>query len=155
PVNTTSPPLLEQIARYPERGSVVFWHIGDRLGRNRQLPARQEELTRFRAALREIRKLPEEDGHPVSATVEGELPLFARAPIGLAMIGIHPRIWSTAQNLLESYAYLIQRRALTVRSNLEGTFWAWLPAAPPSIVVRNIWGDDTPPAWGVPPVQPE
>src|SRR5262249_10487328 len=28
-------------------------------------------------------------------------------------------------------------------------------AATPPEVVRNIWGDDTPPAWGTPPVQPE
>ena len=48
-----------------------------------------------------------------------------------------------------------QRRLLTVRSNLGGLFWAWIPATTPPEVVRNIWGDDTPPSWGTPPVQPE
>ena len=50
---------------------------------------------------------------------------------------------------------MLQRRLLTVRSNLGGFFWAWIPATTPPEVVRNIWGDNTPPAWGIPPVQPE
>ena len=34
-------------------------------------------------------------------------------------------------------------------------YWAWIPAAAPPIVRANIWGDDVPPAWGVPRVLPE
>ena len=58
-------------------------------------------------------------------------------------------------NLNETYSYFTQRKWLTVRSNLGGLFWAWIPAMTPPEVIRNIWGADTPPAWGTPPVQPE
>ena len=78
----------------------------------------------------------------MTATVEGELPLFARAPSGLDLIGIQPRMWASAQNFLETYEYLTQRKLLTVRSNLGGLFWAWIPATTPPDVVRNIWGDN-------------
>ena len=70
------------------------------------------------------------------------------------MIAIEPRFWGCAQELLESYAYMNQRRSLTVRSNLGMLFWAWIPAYTRPEVIRNIWGDDTPPSWGIPPVQP-
>ena len=43
---------------------------------------------------------------------------------------------------------------MTVRSNLGLLFWGWIPASTPAEVIRNIWGDDTPPSWGTPPVQP-
>ncbi len=147
--------LLDQITAYPLRKSVAFWHIGDRLGRQREIKTREEELARFRESLTAIRGLDDDDSHLVTANVEGELPLFARAPLGLDVIGFQPRMWASAQTLLESYEYLHQRRLLTVRSNLGGLFWAWIQAMTPPEVVRNIWGDNTPPPWGVPPVQPE
>jgi hypothetical protein len=148
--------VLDQIARFPLRDSVAFWHLADHLGRGRELTGRQQELTRFRDVLGAMRGTQsDDDAHPAIATVDGELPLFSRAPTGLDMIGVEPRLWGSSQGLLESYSYLIQRRALTVRSNLEGLFWAWLPAAPPPGVVRNIWGDDPPPGSIMPPVQPE
>ena len=34
-------------------------------------------------------------------------------------------------------------------------FFAWFPATPPPEFQRNVWGEDPPPAWGVPRVQPE
>ncbi len=70
------------------------------------------------------------------------------------MIAIEPSFWGASQELLENYEYMRQRRALTVRSNLGVLFWGWIPASTPDSVTRNIWGDDTPPAWGTPPVQP-
>jgi len=146
--------LLEQITNYPLRHAVAFWHIGDRLGRQREIKAREEEVAKFREALAAIRGLDDDDSHLTIANVEGELPLFARAPSGLDIVGIQPRLWSTAQDFLESYDYLNQRRLLTVRSNLGALFWAWIPASTPPDVVRNIWGDDPPPSWGTPPVQP-
>ncbi len=76
------------------------------------------------------------------------------APSGLDMIAIEPLFWGAGQELLENYKYMTQRRALTVRANLGLLFWGWIPASTPEVVTRNIWGDDTPPAWGTPPVQP-
>ncbi len=50
---------------------------------------------------------------------------------------------------------LASRKRLTVRSNVGALFWAWIPATSTPEVMRNIWGEDPPPAWGKPPVQPE
>jgi hypothetical protein len=146
--------LLEQMTAHPLRHAVAFWHVGDRLGRQRELKAREEELARIREGLAAIRSLDDEDSHLTIGNVDGELPLFARAPSGLDLIGIAPRLWSSAQELSESYDYFNQRRLLTVRSNLGGLFWAWIPATTPPEVTWNIWGGDTPPTWGIPPVQP-
>jgi hypothetical protein len=40
--------VLDQINAYPLRKSVAFWHFGDRLGRQREIKSRQEELARVR-----------------------------------------------------------------------------------------------------------
>jgi hypothetical protein len=147
--------VVDQIASYPLKNSVAFWHLGDHFGRDRDIKDREQEIERVRKAIGAIRGMDEKVSRLSTATVDGELERFSRVPLGLDMIGIQPRLWSSAQNFLESYEYLFQRRLLTVRSNLGGIFWAWIPAAAPPEVVRNIWGDDTPPSWGVPPVQPE
>jgi len=146
--------LLDQMNSHPLRHAVAFWHLGERLGRQRDIKARELEVAKIREGLAAIRARDDDDSHLTIANVDGELPLFARAPSGLDMIGIQPRLWSSAQEFLESYDYLNQRRLLTVRSNLGGLFWAWIPASTPPEVMRNIWGDDPPPSWGTPPVQP-
>jgi hypothetical protein len=148
-------PLTEQMNAYPFRDAVAFWDIGDHLGRKREIAARTAELSRFREALGSVRELDEADSRLVIGTVEGDFPLYARAPMGLDVIAIEPRLWACAQSFLESYQYLAQRKLLTARSNLAGLFWAWIPAATPPAVIRNIWGDNTVPAWGAPSVQPE
>ena len=112
-------------------------------------------MAQFREALGAVRELDDDSSHLVTATVDGELPLFSRAPMDLDVIGIEPKLWACAQTYMENYQYLSQRKLLTARSNLAGLFWAWIPASTPQEVVRNIWGDNTVPAWGVPPVQPE
>ena len=52
-------------------------------------------------------------------------------------------------------AFLNQRRRLTALSKLGALYWAWIPVSAPPIVRENIWGEDPPPAWGKPRVQPE
>ncbi len=143
-----------QINAYPLRGSVAFWQMGNHLGKQRPIAAREEELANFREAIAAVRSLDDDVSHLTLATVEGELGLFARAPTGLDMVAIEPRFWGGVQDLLECYRYMIQRRSLTVRSNLGLLFWGSIPASTPPEVTRNIWGDDTPPSWGTPPVQP-
>jgi len=152
----TTQRLLDEIAAFPHRQAVTFWYLGDRLGRDRELAARETELARTRRALAALRKLDGNDSHLGLASVEGDLRLFARAPVGLDTIAIRPRFWGSGVGLLENFLYLIQRRESTVGSNLGALFWAWIPAAAPAGVSRNIWGDDTPPesAWTSPPVQP-
>ncbi len=147
--------VRDQIASYPLKESVAFWYLGEQYGRERDIKDREQELARVREAIGAIRGMDENLSHLATATIDGELAQYARAPLGFDLIGIRPRLWSSARNFLESYEYLLQRRLLTVRSNLGSLFWAWIPASAPPEVVRNIWGDDTPPSWGVPPVQPE
>src|SRR5262249_38859959 len=143
------------MAAYPIRHSVVLWYLGDRLGRHRELAIRKQELEQVRAALAAMRGLDDDDSHLATATVEGELRLYARSPSNLDILGIQPRVWGTSQSLLDGLDYLNQRRALTIRSNPEAFLWAWISATPAPEVSRNIWGDDVPPAWGVPPILPE
>ena len=147
--------LLDEVNAYPLRQAVAFWHIADHLGGKREIKSRREEVTKIREAVAAIRDLQDGGSHLVTATVLGELPLYSRLPSGLDILGIEPRLWGSAQSFLESYQHLNQRKLLTVRSNLGGLFWAWIPATAPPEVVRNIWGEDTPPSWGTPPVQPE
>jgi hypothetical protein len=147
--------VRDQIATYPLKDSVAFWHLGDHFGRDRDPKDREHELERARDAIAAVRGIDDRLSRVATATIDGELAKYARAPLGLDLLGIQPRIWCSTQNLLESYEYLMQRRLLTVRSNLGSSFWAWIPASAPPDIVRNVWGDDTPPAWGVPPVQPE
>jgi hypothetical protein len=147
--------VLEQIAKYPLPEGAAFWDLGDRLGRLRELKAREEELARVRACMSAIRGLDDDVSRLLTAKVEGELPLYTRSPAGLDIVGIEPRYWATNQNFSDTYEYLLQRKRLTVRSNVGGLFWAWINMKTPPEVVKNIWGEDSPPSWGIPPVQPE
>jgi hypothetical protein len=147
--------IVDQMAAYPQREHVAVWHLGDRLGRPRELAPRKEQLDRIRAVMSAMRGTDENGSHFATATVEGELRLFGLAPSNLDILGIQPRIWGTSQSFLDGLAYLGQRRAILVRSNPRAPLWAWIPTSPAPEVSRNIWGDDTPPSWGTPVVLPE
>jgi hypothetical protein len=146
--------IVEEINAHPLRSAVAIWYLGDHLGRRRTIAAREEELAGIREAIAAVRNLEDDVSHLTLATVEGDLGLFARAPSGLDMVTIEPRFWGASADPLESYRYMCQRKLMTVRSNLGLLFWGSIPASTPADVMRNIWGDDTPPSWGTPPVQP-
>ncbi len=133
----------------------MLWQIAEHLGGQREEAVRKQELDRVREILSEMRGLEGEDSHLATATIDGEYRLYARSPSNLDVIGIEPPVWGTSQSFLDGLAYLNQRRDLTVRSNPEALFWAWIPTTAPPGVARNIWGKDTPPEWGIPQVQPE
>ena len=97
--------LLDQMSNYPLRQSVAFWHLGDRLGRPREIKTRDDELAKFRESLTAIRGFDDDVSQLVTANVEGEFPLFARAPSGLDVIGIQPRMWASCQNYMDVYEY--------------------------------------------------
>jgi hypothetical protein len=145
--------LLEQMNAFPRRDAVAFWHLGNRLGRRREQAMRIEELTKTRELVSAVRQL-DDVSHLTIANVDGEIPSYSRAPAGLDIVGIQPQFWAGSLDFLETYRYLVQRRLLTVRSKLDIPFWAWIPASTSPEVMRNIWGDDPPPSWGTPPVQP-
>ena len=146
--------ILEEINDYPLRSAVAFWDLGSHLGKRRTIATREQELANIREAIAAIRNLEDDVSHLTLAGVDGDLGLFGRAPTGLDMIAIEPLCWASAQDPMDSYRYMSQRRSLTVRANLGLLFWGSIPASTSTEVVRNIWGDDTPPSWGVPPIQP-
>ena len=147
--------LLEEVKAYPYKQAVAFWHIGEGLGRKREIKDRDEELSRTRQFVTAMRQLPPEFSRITTGLVDGDLPLFSRTPGDLDTIGIQPLLWASGQELREGLEFLRQRRRLTALSNAGGFFWAWIPATAPPIVRANIWGDDVPPAWGNPQILPE
>jgi hypothetical protein len=147
--------VIAEVGSYAYKDAVAFWQIGEGLGRKRGLKVRDEELAKTRQLVTAMRQMPAEFSRITTGTVQGDLPLFSRAPGNLDTVGIQPLLWASAQDPLESLEFLKQRRRLTARSNLAGLFWAWISAAAPPIVSSNIWGDDVPPGWGVPQVTPE
>lgn len=140
---------------FPFGEHVAFWNLGNHLGSAIDLESRKVELDRIRAATAALRALPSNISHLTTAGVDGELPLFANGPKRLSIMAISPNAWGSAQEPIDTYRYLRQRRDLTALNNPEGNFFAWLPASPPLSVQTSIWGRDQPPAWGVPRVQPE
>jgi hypothetical protein len=147
--------IIKQVSAYPYKDQVAFWMLGEGLGRKRELKTRDAELNRTRKLIEQMRQLPAEYSRLTTAIVDGDLPLFARAPGNLETIGIQPLFWASAQELMENMVFLNQRRRLTALSKLGALYWAWIPVSAPPIVRENIWGDDVPPAWGRPRVQPE
>lgn len=140
---------------FPFRDDVAFWTVGNRLGRAVDLESRERELDRIRATNTALRKLPQDISHLTIGSVEGNLPFFANAPKQLSVMAITPNAWGSAQEPLDTYKFLRQRRDLTALNNPNGLFLAWLPATPPPSVQAAIWGQDAPPSWGTPRVQPE
>jgi hypothetical protein len=146
--------IVDEINSHPLRSSVAFWYLGDQLGRRRAIEAREEELASVREAIAAVRKLEDDVSHLTLGTVVGDLGLFARAPSGLDMVVVEPQFWGATADPLESYRYMCQRKLMTLRSNLGLMYWGSIPASTSADVIRNVWGDDTPPSWGTPPVQP-
>ncbi len=147
--------LLDEVDKYPYKDFVAFWQIGEGLGRKRSVQARTEELARARKVVTAMHQLPPDSSRITTGIVDGDIPLYSRAPGNLDTIGIQPLLWACSQEFTESLDFLKRRRHLAARSNLSGLFWAWIPAATPTIVRANVWGDDVPPAWGLPRVSPE
>lgn len=147
--------MIATAQRFPYRDAVAFWNLGEGLGRATDPDARGEELERIRAVNSGLRRHPPGVSELTTACVEGGLPDYAFAPKNLSIMGIHPICWGSVQDPFEVYNYLKQRREITALSNPGGLYAAWLPATAPPSVPMAVWGPGTPPAWGVPRVQPE
>jgi hypothetical protein len=142
-------------AAFPFREKVAFWGLGDELGRVDDLDARGAELDAVRAIKSAFRGLPREFSHLTTGVVVDGFSLYAKAPTNLDIVGLRPASWGSAQKPMDTYHYMVERRDLTARANPNALFFAWFPAAAFPEVQRNVWGDDPPPAWGYPVIQPE
>ncbi len=146
---------IRAIETIPERDSIALYRLGEGLGRRRETAVREQQVDRVRAAMRILRDQDEDAPRLATALVDGDLPLFARAPVGLDVVGVSVPGWGGSQAPLEIFQYLIQRKWLTARSNLSAPFMAWIPAAAPPEAVRNIWGEGSRSATARLPVLPE
>jgi hypothetical protein len=146
---------LAAAAAFPLRDKVAFWGLGDQLGRVEDPDARKAELDRVRSIKSGFRGLPRDFSHLTTGTVADGFSLYAQAPKHLDILAVRPNSWGSAQAPGQTYAFLAERRSLTARANPNGFFFAWLPAAPPPEVQKNVWGEDPPPSWGFPMIQPE
>jgi len=142
-------------SEFPFREDVAFWNVGNRLGHANRVEAREQELDRIRETNALIRKFPPPISRLTAGDVEGELAKFSFGPKRVSMLSITPNVWGSAQEPMDTYKFLKQRRQLNALENPGGLFLAWLPAVAPASVVTSVWGQDPPPAWGMPRVQPE
>jgi len=147
--------VAEAVAAYPQRGSVLAWDLGDRLGRALDPADRKDELEYVRALRQRIRALPGDFSKLTTAEVDGELRRYTLAPRNLEMVAVRPPCWGSSRAPMDSFMYLLQRRTLTTLSNAEQLFWAVLPARPPAEVAAAVWGVDPPPPGLDARVQPE
>ncbi len=147
--------MLAEAAAFPFKDHVFAWSLGDDLGQAKDLDVRKAALRKIRDAVLLFRKA-RPGGTPFTiASVVGMLPEYARVPENLDLIVTPATAWATVQDPFENYQYLEQRRLLTARSNADAPLFAALDVTAPPIYREMIWGDDQPPAWALPRVQPE
>ncbi len=146
---------LSEVRGFPFAAATAFWMLGRDLGRNREVKVRDAELARVRKLIRGIRDLPPDASRLTMGEVRGDLPLYARSPLNLDAIAIPTNHWAADQGQNEFFRFLVQRRDLTAKANIGQPFWATIPAAPSPGLQAAIWGEEPPPAWGVPRPLPE
>jgi hypothetical protein len=147
--------VIASAKAFPFGDSVVAWDLGERLGRSADAKERRDQLQQVRALITRMRSLPAEASHVTTGLIDDDLPRYSRAPQNLNILGIRPSAWGSSYAPVDTYAFLRQRRDLTVRSNPGALYWALLPAAPPAAVPLGVWGQDEPPPGGSPVVQAE
>ena len=147
--------VVEEAEKFAGRASVFAWSLGDHLGLSNDIKARRDRLEATRSTVSRLRRLPGSVSRLTTGVIDDGLPLFAGGPRRLPMLGVRPTIWGSSVSFMNNYHFLKQRRDLVVMSNAGALFWAILPAVAPVEVPRAIWGQDVPPAWGNPRVQPE
>lgn len=148
--------VLRSLDAYPLAGSVAFWDLGEGLGGSRSLADRDVELERTRAI---VQGLADRAGVGVSrlttATLDGDFGFYSRPPGRLDLMGAAAEIWGTTNEPIDFLSYLKQRQDLSALRNPDAIYWTWIPAVAPPGIGEAIWGQDAPPAWGHPLVQPE
>jgi hypothetical protein len=140
---------------YPLKASVAFWDLGEQLGSSTDAETRNVELERMRAIVTAIRDLPDDTPKLTTGEVAGLYPQYALPGQNFDLMGVDPVFWATAREVADTYQFLQARRNLTALWNQRAPYWAWVDATMPLNARAAIWGEDTPPAWGDPRLQPE
>ena len=146
--------------RLPE--AVAFWDVGRNLGLMPDNPSSDRQLERNRrlvGLLHETAQQAITENKPfsdiISGSVAGRYSNYALTQNNLMMMGIDPTGWSAGKSTADVLAYFTQRRNLAVLSSRQILYWAWISARSEPAVVRQLWGNDLPPAWGYPRRLPE
>lgn len=151
----TAQDALDQAAAFPVPDAVAFWELGASLGGSVDPALRKTELERVRQVLLGLHERPAGRPRLATAIVSGDFARYASPGRGLDLMGVDLASWGTSREPGSQLQYLLQRRQLTALWDVRLPHWAWIDAAPRRGVTQAIWGDDLPPAWGPPRVQPE
>lgn len=146
--------VLANMAAFPAPDWIAFWDLGSNLGASPDPDARKRELSLVREVVAKMRLGGFTGPKFATARVDGMIPEYARPPKNLDLIGIDLKNWGRQRDPTETFDYVRQR----LDSGFENpniAFWALIDAAPDPAFQRAIWGDEAPPDWGVPRVQPE
>lgn len=154
-VNGGAGEMVAAMNAYPFKASVAFWDLGEKLGSSTDPEIRKTELERTRAIVTAIRDLPDETPKITTGEVAGLYPQYALPGQNFDLMGVDPVFWATSRELADTFQYLQQRRTLTALWNVRAPYWAWIDVSMPLTERTAIWGQDTPPSWGDPRLQPE
>jgi len=143
--------------------AVAFWDIGQKLGVTLDNQTGERQLERNRNLVRMIHEEATQAATKgqlfedlVSGVVGGRFSGYAIPQNHLELMGIDPTGWSPGKTHKDILAYLQQRKDLTALANPGGIlFWGWVGTASDPAIVRQLWGNDPPPAWGYPRRLPE
>lgn len=148
--------LIERAAAFPHPEAVAFWNVGDDLGRPDDREARKRELDRIRRLVSDLkRSLDRESSRLTQANVADHYAQYALFGRNVDLIGVEPNALASMYEPTDLYRLLVYKRQLSATRNPNALFWAWLPASAPSVLHRAVWGDQAPPGWGWPSIQPE
>jgi hypothetical protein len=146
--------ILARITQFPHRDDTVFWQLGDNVGRNSNREARLAERELLRDVLTRLRQPGQARSVYVTGSFAGDLPLHA-VPPHVDLFGVEQPSWGASRDPLDRLAFLTAHRNLTALAVPQGLYWTNVAAAPPRGFLETVWGPYTPPAWGIPQVQPE
>lgn len=153
---------MERARKFKLPEAVAFWDVGRNLGLMPDEASNDAQLGRNRSLVGLIRETAQEAitankpfSDIISGSVAGRYSGYSFPQQNLLMMAIDPTGWSPGKPLADISAYFNQRRNLAVLNGVKILYWGWVSARSEPAVVRQLWGNDLPPAWGYPRRLPE
>jgi hypothetical protein len=148
--------VFTRMTQFPNRDNVAFWSLGRELGGDDDRDARGRQLEQVRRLAALMHESESRNAAMLAlGTVVDLFPQYALRGRNLDVVAVEPNALASSMDPMSTFHYLSLCRSLTSSRNPNALFWAWLPASAPTALRRAIWGDEVPPAWGWPSVQPE
>ena len=153
--DTPDKDALEAASRFPNQNGIAFWNLGDQLGRANNTTVRTEELQKTRKRAYAIENSTEIGSKLSFASVVDQFPKYADPASHLNIIGVEYQPFAGALDPADFYRDLRNIKQSVATKNLKTLFWAWIPASANPAIRKSVWGEDVPPGWGWPAVQPD